>query len=247
MLSENQQAEGDIAFLRRYARAVIGQQPMGDKLVDSLLNSISPERATSIDRVDLFTQLDARLTTLPARQPRHEVRLLASDPRRALLLTALEGFSTDEAAAIMRRPGNEIHALLVSAEEALLSSKPHRVFIIEDEPLVAAHIAQIVRGMGHMVLGTAATQEAAVAACHANAPDLLLADIMLADGSSGAEACAEITSRTGVPAIFITAYPQKLLRGISGEPAYLVQKPFTPATIRAVISQVLIQQAARQK
>ncbi|WP_300377521.1 response regulator [Henriciella sp.] len=246
-MSENQQAESDIAFLRRYARAVIGQQTMGDKLVDALLESLPQDIVLNMDRLALFARLDAYLTTLPTRQPRHEVRLLASDPRRALLLTALEGFSTDETAAIMKKHGGEVDDLLVSAEKALLSAGPRKVFIIEDEPLVAAHIAQTVRGMGHQVLGTAATSQAAIAACKQEAPDLLLADIMLADGSSGAEACSEITNQTGTPTIFITAYPQKLLRGISGEPAYLIQKPFTAATIKAVISQVLIQQAARQK
>ena len=42
-----------------------------------------------------------------------------------------------------------------------------------------------------------------------------------------------------MPVIFITAYPERFLTGERPEPAFLIAKPFQPATVSAVISQVL--------
>jgi len=42
-----------------------------------------------------------------------------------------------------------------------------------------------------------------------------------------------------VPVIFITAYPERFLTGERPEPAFLIAKPFQPATVSAVISQAL--------
>ena len=39
--------------------------------------------------------------------------------------------------------------------------------------------------------------------------------------------------------IFITAYPERFLTGERPEPAFLIPKPFQPATISAVVSQAL--------
>jgi len=70
-------------------------------------------------------------------------------------------------------------------------------------------------------------------------PGLVLADIQLADGSSGLEAVNEILRSFTVPVIFITAYPERLLTGQKPEPAFLITKPFQPETVKAVISQAL--------
>jgi hypothetical protein len=42
-----------------------------------------------------------------------------------------------------------------------------------------------------------------------------------------------------VPVIFITAYPERFLTGQRPEPAFLIAKPFQPATVSAVVSQAL--------
>jgi CheY-like chemotaxis protein len=71
-------------------------------------------------------------------------------------------------------------------------------------------------------------------------PDLILADIQLADNSSGIDAVADLLEELGdVPVIFITAYPERLLTGDRPEPTYLVTKPFQEQTVRAAISQAL--------
>jgi len=96
-----------------------------------------------------------------------------------------------------------------------------------------------VRDLGHEVTGVARTHREAVEMVRARAPGLVLADIQLADGSSGLEAVNEILTQINTPVIFITAFPERLLTGEKPEPAFLVTKPFRPETVKATISQAL--------
>ena len=70
-------------------------------------------------------------------------------------------------------------------------------------------------------------------------PGLVLADIQLADGSSGIDAVKDILARFDVPVIFITAFPERLLTGERPEPTFLITKPFQPETVKAAIGQAL--------
>ena len=113
------------------------------------------------------------------------------------------------------------------------------VLIIEDEPLIAMDIEQMVESLGHRVVGTARTHKEAAALFGKTHPKLVLADIQLADGSSGIDAVNEILQSTSLPVIFITAFPERLLTGERPEPAFLVTKPFNPEMVKALISQAL--------
>jgi CheY-like chemotaxis protein len=119
------------------------------------------------------------------------------------------------------------------------------VLIIEDEPLIAMQLEDLVVALGHEVCGTAATRMQAQAVFASTTPGLVLADIQLADGSSGLDAVDDILATTSVPVIFITAYPERLLTGDRPEPTYLVTKPFREATVRAAISQALFFNSTR--
>ena len=113
------------------------------------------------------------------------------------------------------------------------------MLIIEDEPVIAADIAALVKELGHRVTGIAATREEATAAAAADKPGLVLADIQLADGSSGIDAVRDILSNMDTPVIFITAFPERLLTGERPEPTFLITKPFQPETVKAAIGQAL--------
>ncbi len=78
-----------------------------------------------------------------------------------------------------------------------------------------------------------------MAAVAAHRPGLVLADIHLADGSSGLDAVNEILGDYEVPVVFITAYPERLLTGERPEPTFLITKPFRTDTVKAIISQAL--------
>jgi len=77
-------------------------------------------------------------------------------------------------------------------------------------------------------------------------PGMVLADIQLADGSSGIDAVNDILARVSVPVIFITAFPERLLTGERPEPTFLVTKPFNPDMVKALISQALFFEAERE-
>ncbi len=237
--------EKELPFLRRYARAVSGSGQRGDTLVEETIADLIDSGEKVIDRVSVFAILDKRCRALEPRSDTDCIAQLSSDARRALLLTAMEGFPVADVAAIMNTNTSTISELIAEAESDLKASLATTVFIMEDEPIVAAHLAQIAEQMGHRVCGQAVTRGAAVAGCLEQLPGLLLADVQLADGSSGAEAAADITRELDIPVVFITAYPQRLLMGQSGEPAFLIPKPFRPDMVKAVISQALIQRSAR--
>ena len=113
------------------------------------------------------------------------------------------------------------------------------ILIIEDEPLIAMDIEQLVESLGHQVSGVARTRREAVAMFNSTRPRMILADIQLADGSSGIDAVNEILTTRSVPVIFITAFPERLLTGERPEPTFLVTKPFNPDMVKALISQAL--------
>jgi CheY-like chemotaxis protein len=123
------------------------------------------------------------------------------------------------------------------------------VLIIEDEPVIAADIEALVKELGHTVVDIAATRTEAVDAVARKQPGLVLADIQLADGSSGIDAVKDILARFDVPVIFITAFPERLLTGERPEPTFLITKPFQPETVKAAIGQALFfhpRKASRQ-
>ena len=114
------------------------------------------------------------------------------------------------------------------------------VMIIEDEAIIAMDIESIVAEMGHRVTGIARTRDEAIALARADAPDLILADIQLADNSSGVDAVNDILQEMGVrPVIFITAFPERLLTGDKPEPAFLISKPYSVDQVESSVSQAM--------
>lgn len=249
-----------LPYLRRFARALCGNQQSGDAFVASTLEAVIEDR-TTIDRslaprvalYKLFYTIWSSLRVHGADAVEDvldesgtllgtETARLTPQSRRLLLLTAIEEFSLVEAAAIMSISAGEAETMLQHAREELARERSARVMIIEDEPIIAVDIESIVLGMGHEVVGIADTRRDAVALATETKPDLVLADVQLADGSSGIRAVEEILTEAIVPVIFITAYPERLLTGDRPEPTYLVTKPFRPESVEAAIAQALFHQ-----
>ncbi len=132
-----------------------------------------------------------------------------------------------------------MESLVREAVEEIERESATSVLIIEDEPLISMQLEDLVRSLGHEICGTAATRTQAREVVEGNRPGLVLADIQLADGSSGLDAVDDILAIASVPVIFITAYPERLLTGDRPEPTYLITKPFQEDTVRAAISQAL--------
>jgi CheY-like chemotaxis protein len=246
-----QQLGPHLPFLRRYARALTGTQKSGDSYVKAALQALASgthELDNMPPRVALYRlfqviwgQTGARLETAPDSGSRVTDRVLRIPPqhRQAFLLTALEGFTIDEASQILAKSPENVRELIARAQCDIENELATDVLIIEDEPVIAADIEALVLDLGHRVTAVATTRSEAVAAFRQNRPGLVLADIQLADGSSGIDAVNDILRDARVPVIFITAFPERLLTGEKPEPAFLITKPFQPETVKAAIGQAL--------
>ena len=169
-------------------------------------------------------------------------------PRQAFLLSCLEGFGEEEVGSILGVDTDDVRELVDEAGRELAADMATDILIIEDEPLIAMDLEALVEGLGHNVTGVARTRTEAVKLAGTKRPGLILADIQLADGSSGLDAVNDLLKAFEVPVIFITAYPERFLTGERPEPAFLIAKPFQPANVSAVISQALFfQQSARRR
>lgn len=246
----------NLPFLRRYARALTGSQATGDAFVRATLEAALADEAlkASLDggRVPLYRAFNKVWSSayLEVAEPAgagsgHEAaahdRLRSITPlnRQALLLTTMEDFTIAEAGEVMDIAPDEVQQLVQEAVSEIDRESATSVLIIEDEPLISMQLEDLVTSLGHEVCGTAATRTQAQEAVAEATPGLVLADIQLADGSSGLDAVDDILALTSVPVIFITAYPERLLTGDRPEPTYLVTKPFQEKTVRAAISQAL--------
>jgi len=233
-----------LPHLRRYARALTGAQTSGDAYVRMALETMlgAPDEvdlATVEPRLALYRLFTAVSQEVTAAGPAD----LPAGCMQALLLTEVEGFSVQEAAVILDVPEADIAAKLQHAKAMIAALICSRVLIIEDEPMIALHLEQIVEDMGHEVSALAMTHEDALTRAHEVSPELVLADIQLADGSSGLEATCEILKSFDVPVVFITAFPERLLTGERPEPTFLVTKPFNVETVVATIGQALLTRA----
>ena len=263
-MSLGQELAPHLPFLRRYARALTGSQGHGDAFVRASLEAIvaSPgDFPRNVDpRLGLYRTFHAIWSSANIEEAPGfaggaagddaegiaHARLARVTPlsRQALLLTAMEGFTPDDAGYLIGASADEIEGLVGEALAEIERQTHADVLIIEDEPIIAMDIETIVRDLGHNVTGVAVTRDEAVAQAKATRPGLVLADIQLADDSSGIDAVKDILAEFQVPVIFITAFPERLLTGERPEPTFLITKPFQRATVKAAIAQALFFDAA---
>lgn len=254
MIPDKSQAiAAHLPYLRRYARAMTGSRERGDALAEAALISLIDEDGFAADvdpKIALFRQLQddyggtvAMLGTdlgeAASKAQRHLSRLTPGS-RDALLLKAVEMFTEDEIAEIMRTDAEDVDRLIRVARLDLARAITGRFLVIEDETAIAADLSKIVTGMGHDLVGTAANAEDAVEIAAEEDPDLILSDVRLSDGGSGIEAVSRILGdHPRKPVIFITGYPEDLLTGNGREPAFLIAKPYSEDEVRSAVSQAM--------
>ena len=236
-----------IPYLRRYARILTGSQQSGDAHVRACLEAaVEGNEELGHDlppQVALFQLFHAcwnpELDTSDLQDEATPLSHVTPKARQVMLLTSVEGFSIEDVAKILRIDDAEAQSLLVSAQQELNAGLATRVMIIEDEPVIALDLRAIVENAGHSVTGVARTRDQAVALAQKSPPGLVLADIQLADDSSGIDAVADILREIDVPVIFITAFPERLLTGERPEPAFLISKPYSEDQVRSAVSQAM--------
>ena len=246
-----------LPYLRRFARALTGSQKSGDAYVVALLESLLQDPAgfpagrpakVALYRAFLrvWNSVEVNVSERAEAASRRgeqatNGRLEAITPRvrQAFLLSTVEVFSREQTAQILDTDLHGVAQLIAQAGREIGEQLATDILIIEDEPLIAMDLALIAESLGHRVVGRARTHREAVAAVADRRPGLVLADIQLADGSSGLEAANEILKSIQVPIVFITAYPERLLTGQRPEPTFLITKPFDTEMVKAIVSQAL--------
>lgn len=253
-LDLSQAIAAELPYLRRYARALTGNQTSGDAYAVATLESLLVDpaviEAAARPKVGLFHAFHlvwasaGAPTAVPdeglAARAQALMAGLTPNSREALLLQTIEGFDAAEIGAIMQVEPEEVGSLIAAANREMAAAVSGRVMVIEDEAIIAMDLADIVAGIGHRVTGIARTRAEAVTLAAKQRPDLILSDIQLADASSGIDAVNDILKQIGpVPVIFITAFPKLLLTGEKPEPAFLITKPFSEEQVRSAVSQAM--------
>ena len=245
-----------LPYLRRFARALTGSQASGDAYSVATLEALMeydkfPGDSRNVRKmlfkvflkiwgsISIHKTADLGAASQSLGAADRNLEALTPMPRVAFLLRAQECFQTEEIAELMNVSVAEVEALIKQAGHEIALQLSTDILIIEDESVIAIDLEALVTDLGHRVTRIARTHKEAVAAIADKAPGLVLADIHLADGSSGLEAVNEILLKCPVPVIFITAYPERLLTGERPEPTFLITKPFRPETVMAIVSQAL--------
>ena len=235
-----------LPYARRYARALTGSQTAGDAMVAAALRMLLaaplPVGEAAL-RIALYTAINdapgSSAETVEAAESGMSAR-----QRQLLLLTALEELPLADAAAATRQSQADADTQLRAARDILRAGAAARVLIIEDEPIIALDIQELVERCGHTVVGIATTEQEALEIAGRDPPSLILADINLGAGGDGATAVARIMRDLTMPVIFVTAYPERLLTGEALEPAFVITKPFDP-TILAVATYQAVTRGVR--
>ena len=237
-------------YLRRYARALTGSQARGDALVQEAIEQLLDGRETLDPAIPLrpalfrtlhrsWVKADAAAGAGSSVGADARLQTLSPERRACLLLVTMEGFPCSEASIVLDITPEACAQRLAEAQAEIEHQLRTRVMIIEDEPIIALDLTRLVRELGHSVTGVASTHDEAMELARREKPGLLLADIRLADGSSGMEAAADILKIYDIPVIFITAFPEHLLTGERPEPAFLITKPFREDAVKALVGQAL--------
>ncbi len=244
-----------LPYLRRFSRSLTGSQQSGDAYVAAVLEALiadpaqfdavpNPRAALYRTYCRLWESVSMNMQG-PESRPDWEVSAnrhlsgLTPKAREAFLLMAVEGFSREEISGILSRDSDAVAALLEEASQGIVGQVATNVMIIEDEPIIAMDLETLMESLGHKVTGVARTEKEAYHLAASKRPGLVLADIHLADGSSGIDAVNKLLLDFEVPVVFITAFPERLLTGVRPEPAFLITKPFMPDMVKAVVSQAL--------
>jgi len=93
-----------------------------------------------------------------------------------------------------------------------------RVFVVEDEALIAMELVDRLQELGYVVCGRALRGDQALERIPAAEPDLILMDINLGPGPSGIEVAERLRASSDVPVLFLTAYSDPSSRSARPRP-----------------------------
>ncbi|MBX3749280.1 MAG: PAS domain S-box protein [Opitutaceae bacterium] len=112
-----------------------------------------------------------------------------------------------------------------------------RIFVVEDEVIVARDIMQQLGELGYEAIGSCTRGEEALVQVDRLRPDLVLMDIQLAGAMDGIATAKLVRERMALPVVFLTAFAETetLNRAKLSEPFGYILKPFDERELRTVI------------
>jgi CheY-like chemotaxis protein len=118
----------------------------------------------------------------------------------------------------------------------MLGPKRLNVLIVEDDPLLAIDLQQVLHRLRYRVVAVARSEREALRWAHAYDPDLAIVDIVLAEGC-GVSAARAMLDDLGVPSIFLTSYADYETRqwAESADPVAFLSKPVSERQILRVL------------
>src|SRR6195256_3932591 len=175
-MSRSQVVAEHLPLLRRYARALTGNQASGDAYVGAMLEALLQDGSLLDEKhgpraglFRLFTQIwnsvsvndnpDVTTLALPSERRLSNITPL---PRQAFLLLSLEGFSEEEVAFILGTDIAETRKLTDAAGREMAARDATAGFIHRDQDFIAMDLESLVRNLGHNVIGVARTHSDAV-------------------------------------------------------------------------------------
>ena len=172
-----------LPVLRRYARALTGNQKSGDSYVAAALETLISQADVVDDktpvRVGMFRVFSKIWNSVAVNAGKEPPELHPADrhlgqigamPRQAFLLVFLEGFSEEDAAKILDIGVSELRTLIDQCGKELADQIATNVLIIEDEALIAMDLQSLVENLGHEVQAVARTKTEAVSLAEQQRP-----------------------------------------------------------------------------
>lgn len=121
-----------------------------------------------------------------------------------------------------------------------------RILIVEDEPIIAADLADRLIEMGYDIAGQCSSGEEALELTPHARPDLILMDIQLDGALDGIETATRINHKQHIPVIFLTSNSDDatFARAKTTMPAAFLSKPFRGKDLKHAI-ELAIGQASK--
>lgn len=124
-----------------------------------------------------------------------------------------------------------------------------RIFVVEDEAIIAADLCQRLQKMGFTVVGSASSGERALADVPAAHPDLVLMDIVIKGEINGIETARRLRQQRDVPVVYLTSHAdtQTVRAAVGSDPFGYVLKPFNERELQAAIQIALYRHRTEAK
>lgn len=128
----------------------------------------------------------------------------------------------------------------------LQASAPARVFVVEDEALIAMELLDRLGSLGFEACGHAANGDQALRGIAQAKPDAVLMDIHLGPGLDGIDTARRLKEGHDLPIVFLTAYCDAALiqRAADVDAFGYVLKPFSGRAVRAALAMALARHRA---